>query len=567
MKKSILFLLVLLFVSITGPPSSAYVRVDKNSIGDGPRLSTLDLESHDINAVFLMVSNQGPIGLDLRTGGGRGFFPSNTSNNYVYGTGLWFGANYDADGDTDLDKVFTQGYNPLAGDSEFREGRNDQNEDDPLTRIFDSRVPEDLQEWPPQFSDPGTGDPIVYSDQDLVTTYTTQDRLPNFGMFQLPLDVNQRSMAFISPDSMAQVIFFVFDVENTGNDVLTDAWIGYDSDMDIGQAFDDDLSSFILDWIKPGGDTVTLDVGFAWDSDFTESNFTGDPGFIGVSLLVSPGDPNDGIDNDGDGLVDESPFNGLDDDGDSYVDEWDEVDEIGLTNYSKHCNPAVPCEVLDPRSDESGYDILHCDDPGDTLVCLESTTPADVRFMLSSGPFDWQPGQTQMIAIAMIFAYSTGDHVLPFVGEPPRPDPNDDDLVEFVRIAEQARELFPSLFPTVGIGDDLGDPGIGLPAAYALYQNYPNPFNPMTTISFEIPDFARTSIPGAEGERQRVTLVIYDVRGRRVSTLIDSNLEPGSHRVVWNGRNDGGSAVSSGIYLYSLRCGEQSYTRKMVVRK
>lgn len=106
-----------------------------------------------------------------------------------------------------------------------------------------------------------------------------------------------------------------------------------------------------------------------------------------------------------------------------------------------------------------------------------------------------------------------------------------------------------------------------IPLRYNLRQNYPNPFNPSTTISFDIPDVAGTSIPGAEGERQRVTLAIYDLRGRRVRTLIDSNLEPGSHMVVWNGKNDEGSELSSGIYLYSLRFGEQSYIRKMIVRK
>ena len=194
--------------SSRGPLPPGGVKDDLRK-GDPPVLHELDIESHDVNAVFLFVSNRGPIGLDMRYATGSGFFPSNTSNNYVFGTGLWLGAQYDADGDSVPDKVFTQGYNPLAGDSEFREGRGDQLPDDPLTRIFDSTEPADLAEWPPQFSDPGSGDPMVYSDQDLVTTYTTQDQPPVCGEFQHPIEVNQRSMAVGTTGRRALVVVSV----------------------------------------------------------------------------------------------------------------------------------------------------------------------------------------------------------------------------------------------------------------------------------------------------------------------------------------------------------------------
>jgi hypothetical protein len=565
MIKLIRFLVLPLLLFALFNTSPAYVRLQRNIAGDGPYLSTLDMEEHDVSAVFLAVSNQGVIGNDIPTGNGTGFFPSGTGQNYVFGTGLWFGAQYDADDDGDMDKVFTQGYNPLAGDSEFREGRNDQSPDDPLTRVFDSLNREvqgdgqDLEEWPPQFRDPETGDPIVYSDQDLVTTYTTHDRSPIFGSFQLPLDVHQRSMAFRN-GLVAQVIFFIFEVEHIGEDVLTDTWIGFDSDMDIGREFEDDLSSFALDRVEPGGDTATVDMGFAWDSDFVEPNFTvTDPGFVGIALLVGPGNPNDGIDNDGDGIVDESPYNGIDDDGDMFVDEWDEIDEIGLVNYTKHCNPSVPCGVLDPQTDEDGYDMLSCDTPGSRISCLESATPADVRFMLSSGPFDWQPGETQMIAFAMVFANATGDRDLPFVGDPPRPDPNDDDLVELMQAAEQARELFSTIFPTVGIGDDPGGVCVELPRGYTLFQNFPNPFNPSTTIAFDI--------PMSNGTAQSVSLAVYDLRGRCIRKLVDSELQPGTHKIHWDGRNDRGQSMASGIYLYRLKAGDEMFTRKMTVLK
>jgi hypothetical protein len=557
MYRSIAFLFLFFFGSFFIPSLEAYTWLGKSMKVSHPKLLELDTKYHDVNAVLLMVSNQGIIGNTVDTGGGRGFFPSSTNNNYVFGCGLWFGAQYDADDDGDLDKVFSQGYNPLAANSEFREGRGDQDRDDPLTRVFDSTESGDLAEWPPQFSDSTTGDPLVYSDQDLVTTYTTQDEPPEIGDFQLPLDVNQRSMALIS-GNMAQVIFFVFDVIHTGDQVLEDAWIGFDSDMDIGQAFSDDLSSFFVDRIKTGDDTVKLDLGFAWDSDFTESNFVGDPGFVGVSFLLSPGNPGDGIDNDGDGQIDESPFNGIDDDGDSYIDEYDEVDEIGLVNYSKHCNPSAPCEVLDPQADDVGYDLLNCDAPGDTIECLESTTPGDVRFMLSSGPFDWQPGQTQKIALAMVFAHPSGDLSLDFVGIPPRPNPDDDDLVEFLEVAEEARDHFSTLFPPVGIGDDTGgEPGIMLPKTFALHQNYPNPFNPFTTIKYEV-----------SGEsNQLVDLSVFDLRGQLVRSLVIGHQPPGSYEINWDGKDRLNQTLPSGTYLYRLKVGDFISIRKMSIVK
>jgi hypothetical protein len=427
--------------------ASAYVAYNNSGKGGGgPDLHTLDLVFHDVSNVKLIVSNQGVIGNNIISGNGTGFFPANTDNNYVFGTGLWFGARYDADADGNLDKVFTQGYNPLAGDSEFREGTNEQNMNDPLARIFDSTVSGDIDLWPDEFK--VDDEVFVRSDQDLVTTYTTRGKSAIIGEFQMPLQVNQRSMAFKN-GLAAQAIFFILDIDNWGNDVLADSWVGYDSDMDVGVAFADDLTSFVVNRANPeGGDSIRVNMAYAWDAAFSENNFTGIPGFVGIAYLRSPGNPNDGIDNDMDGLIDESPYNGEDDDGDGKTDEADEVDELGLVNYSKHCNPSAPCEINDPELDEDGYDLLAClsdNNPDDTTsqyVCLESVTPADIRFYMSSGPFDWAPGQTQQVVLAMVFAKAIGDpSSLPFEATG-RPDPNHEALSELMRVKDVVQGVF-----------------------------------------------------------------------------------------------------------------------------
>lgn len=88
-----------------------------------------------------------------------------------------------------------------------------------------------------------------------------------------------------------------------------------------------------------------------------------------------------------------------------------------------------------------------------------------------------------------------------------------------------------------------------------LSQNSPNPFNPRTRIDFVIPDTAP------------VRLRVYDLAGNRVTTLIDRTLAPGAHFIDWDGRDEHGQRVGSGLYLYELQSSGQSVTRKMTLVK
>ena len=96
-----------------------------------------------------------------------------------------------------------------------------------------------------------------------------------------------------------------------------------------------------------------------------------------------------------------------------------------------------------------------------------------------------------------------------------------------------------------------------LPKAFSLGQNNPNPFNPATTISYSIP----------EGGSVRVTLKIYDLRGRLVRSLFDELRQPGSFSVFWDGKDNVGHQVSSGVYLYRMQARDFVQTRKMVLLK
>jgi hypothetical protein len=98
---------------------------------------------------------------------------------------------------------------------------------------------------------------------------------------------------------------------------------------------------------------------------------------------------------------------------------------------------------------------------------------------------------------------------------------------------------------------------IALPKAYSLSQNSPNPFNPSTTIKYQVP----------EGKAARVQIVVYNIRGQKVVTLVDELKESGEYSVNWNGLNASGQRVSSGVYFYRMSAGEFSAMRKMVIVK
>ena len=89
-----------------------------------------------------------------------------------------------------------------------------------------------------------------------------------------------------------------------------------------------------------------------------------------------------------------------------------------------------------------------------------------------------------------------------------------------------------------------------------LFQNYPNPFNPTTTISFSIPE-----------ESKVVELIIYNIKGQLVKILVKDFQDVGEHSAIWNGDDESGTSVSSGIYFYKLEAGDFQKVRKMILLK
>ncbi len=98
-------------------------------------------------------------------------------------------------------------------------------------------------------------------------------------------------------------------------------------------------------------------------------------------------------------------------------------------------------------------------------------------------------------------------------------------------------------------------PQAGVPVEYSLWQNYPNPFNPITNIRFQIP------------RAGKVTLEVYNLLGQRIRALVNEVLQPGTYNVTWDGKNENGQPLGSGIYFYRLRTKKFTKSYRMILLK
>jgi hypothetical protein len=108
-------------------------------------------------------------------------------------------------------------------------------------------------------------------------------------------------------------------------------------------------------------------------------------------------------------------------------------------------------------------------------------------------------------------------------------------------------------YPSSGITGVKDPTDQEVPLVFSLLQNYPNPFNPTTRIEFTLP------------KAMRAELVVYDLVGRRVKTLVNDEKHAGQHFVQWDGTNEAGRGVASGTYFYKLTAGSFTKVEKMML--
>jgi serine protease len=149
----------------------------------------------------------------------------------------------------------------------------------------------------------------------------------------------------------------------------------------------------------------------------------------------------------------------------------------------------------------------------------------DIHFVISSLPFSLQNGEKKMIGFALLGAKN---------------------IDELWATADASKLKWAALKKLLGAND--GETGV--PTIFALHQNYPNPFNPVTTIKYDIPKAAK------------VSLRVYDVLGKVVSSLVESEQQPGKYSVSLDA-----SGLSSGTYFYKLTAGDFIEIKKLMILK
>jgi hypothetical protein len=156
---------------------------------------------------------------------------------------------------------------------------------------------------------------------------------------------------------------------------------------------------------------------------------------------------------------------------------------------------------------------------------------ADYSSFISAGPFTLNSGDSTTVA----FAFVAGDTA-----------------PEFWDMCDSAQAIYDSLFPTGVAGNP---PSPVSPLAAILGQNRPNPFASVTAISYQLPAAAK------------VRLTVYNVAGQAVRTLVNGTQPAGYHSIKWDGQDDQGRKLSTGVYFYQLDNGTTTSTKKMVVIK
>lgn len=111
------------------------------------------------------------------------------------------------------------------------------------------------------------------------------------------------------------------------------------------------------------------------------------------------------------------------------------------------------------------------------------------------------------------------------------------------------------VFATAGVLAAVNDDGKNTIKNFDLKQNYPNPFNPTTTIEYSLP------------QQSSISITIYNISGQEVRKLLSEFKEPGTYKVEWDGKDNNGRAVSSGVYFYQMMAGGYKGVKRSVFRK
>lgn len=380
--------------------------------------------------------------------------------------------------------------------------------------------------------------PLLYGDQTLWTIYNTYDSLsiipktslrrPLYPVF--PLEIHHTAFSYEngfndSTRFLDETIFIEWMMINKGDRIIDSATVGLWTDID-----------FIGSNNFPAIDTLNQ-LGYCWtdwDSTQTWYDQTKLPA-VGYVMLYGPVLPEigstaifNGKEKTGYKNLPLTAFWGFHDD--SYPD----TSSIGPA-YSRETAWNISSgldkrgnQIIDPTTNQPTK-FRYAGDPVNNTGWLSTirSTSGGAGFYLFSGPFNMAPMDTQWVMFALTAAQG-GDNLK--------------SITELRRRAKILSQFnYDELVKRTEINIYDPTPPPIIPGDFLLYQNYPNPFNPSTTIRYSVP------------ETSDITFTIFDILGSEVWSTVEQNKIPGTYELKWNGRNNHGNELSSGVYFLNFQ--------------
>ncbi|MEW6412749.1 MAG: FlgD immunoglobulin-like domain containing protein [Candidatus Zixiibacteriota bacterium] len=489
----------------------------------------------DANNILMFITNHGQFGRDLANVFGYSYgtwFPYTGDTAAIadnlngagehspqYAAGLWIAGVDGADIKVAICSQNTDEYTPgPMADSSFVP-------DDPAYKVYklysdslEGNPNSDYTNWPEGQGAPvdALGNPVMLGDQMLWSVFNdanparhtvTGGKTP-----PLAVEIRHTTYAYDRTDYRGYVVFLRYKLYNRGPNTLTDCYVGIWADPDIGNSSDD----------LTGCDT-TSDIFYAYNGYSTDAQYGSNPPAMAYKILKGPIVPS---------VNDTAYFDGY------LIPDCKNLRLESFRRYGTADGPTDSSETYNIMRGllKDGSPLViggTWDVPGDPIEEEGSYDlgPGDRAMLGCCGPFNFNPGDSQYVLVALACGQGT-DYK--------------NSITVAINILNQITD-FPLDAPPVQSRT--------LPSSFIVKQNYPNPFNPVTIIEYSLP------------ARAQVNISIYNILGQRVTTIVDSEQPAGTHTAVWDGRDQSGAPVSSGFYFYRVSAGELIDTKKMLLLK
>lgn len=527
---------LLSFTFLTDRPSRNEIR-DSNP----KNLQFVTSKKMNINNIYTWFRNNGSFNRDPSTGNSGFEWPRGMSKFSRYASGLWLGGKVGNDtlmAIAEFDYEYLPGYIDDNGDPQ---GTNDPNYRIYSFSDFDTV---DYGEWRTIASQQGAylnsnGNPFKMGSQTMF--YCNSDGEPsahgnNAGSTApLKAQILHTNWAY-NIGNLKDVIFTEYRIINRNNLAWNNFYLSLWTDDDLGNSIDDAV----------GVDTASdYNLGFTYNFTNNDTEYGAGPPAVGTTLLKGPL-----VSSTGDTARYYSPP------GSSNLIVKPNMNEIKLSSFNMYTNgdPSIGdpgnyretylnlqglkrdgTTWINPQTNQSSK-FPYSGSPENSSGWNE-TSMGDRRSLMTMGPINMQPGDTQTIIFAQVIARHTT---------------NLNSITKLRQLTYYVNEVYRNNFSTViGITNYSNE----IPEKFDLHQNYPNPFNPSTKIKFDIPSIINQ-------HSDNVKLSVYNSLGKEVKVLINEKLQSGSYEVEFIAEN-----YSSGVYFYRLESDGFVQTKRMVLLK